>query len=279
MTPRLDAYTATTRGVDCAAVTKVLASHSVTGDSTRHAQGFHGFDHRYAFRGDDGSEWGAVQWGGSRHGDLVMCEVKGERTPDVVAAIREAFPAHNCTRTDSASDHEAPGAWESFVAIALDVKRNYGLRGEKRGDWDYPEDGRTLYLGAPTSAVRVRLYEKGKQPEYRHLHRPDWVRVECQVRPEKDAKTVYARASATEVWGASPYTRELAARVLRLQVKELPPYSARRQNERERALAFMCRQYGAHLVSLAEDLGGWKEVGLTLSETIKSQNAEKRRRR
>jgi predicted transcriptional regulator len=34
--------------------------------------------------------------------------------------------------------------------------------GGKAGDWDdFPEKGRTLYLGSTSSPVRARLYEKG----------------------------------------------------------------------------------------------------------------------
>jgi hypothetical protein len=277
MIPRFDAYTATVRGVEHGVLTSLAGRFMVSGDKTRTSQGYHGFEHKLAVKGDDGAEWVSVLWGGERHRDLVMCEVKGERTPEVVEAIRETLPGHNCTRSDSAADHDQPGLWETVLPVALRIKRDFHLRGEKRGDWDYPEDGRTLYLGAPTSAVRVRIYEKGKQPEYRHHQRPDWVRIECQVRPEKEAKRVYAAASAMQVWGASPYTRELAARVLELQVGSLPPYAARRQNERDRALAFMCQQYGAHLVSLKDDLGDWQSLGLTLGEIIKSNNLKRRR--
>ena len=58
--------------------------------------------------------------------------------------------------------------------------------GGKAGDWDdFPEKGRTLYLGSQSSPVRMRLYEKGLQPEYAHLNRPNWARIEVQVRPAK----------------------------------------------------------------------------------------------
>ena len=51
--------------------------------------------------------------------------------------------------------------------------------GGKAGDWDdFPEKGRTLYLGSQSSPVRMRLYEKGLQPEYAHLNRPNWARIE-----------------------------------------------------------------------------------------------------
>ena len=277
MTPRFDAYTATTRAVKPDVLLGLAAQAAGAGGlhKLRQHQGrFHGFDHRAAFRDESGSDWCSVLWGG-QHRDLVMLEVTGERTPGVVAVLRREVE-HSCTRVDSCADLEQPGAWSSVLAIALDVKKRHGLRGEKRGDWDYPEDGRTLMLGAASSAVRVRIYEKGKQPEYRHLERWDWVRPEVQVRPENTARTRYAAASARDVWGASPYTREIAARVLELQVKPLPPYAARRLNERDRALGWMCAHYGPHILSLLSDLGGDIEA---LGKEILDRVHDVRRRR
>jgi hypothetical protein len=249
----------------------------VAGDTMHSKPGYHGFGAKVGFKGADGAEWGSVLWGGTQ-GELVMIEVKGERTPELVSAVRELVPDHRCTRVDSCVDLEEPGLWDRLLPIVLRIKAAYKLRGERRGDWDFPEDGRTQYLGAPSSAVRARMYEKGKEPLLRHLGRGDWVRVETQVRPEKAARTAYAAASAMEVWGASPYTRDLAACVLEAQVQPLPPYAGRRENARDRAIRFMCQQYGAHLLSLKEDLGDWQSVGLTLWETIKEQRGRRGRR-
>ena len=40
--------------------------------------------------------------------------------------------------------------------------------GGKAGDWDdFPEKGRTLYLGSQSSPVRMRLYERACSPNMR----------------------------------------------------------------------------------------------------------------
>ncbi|MEG0171891.1 MAG: replication initiation factor, partial [Acinetobacter sp.] len=124
---------------------------------------------------------------------------------------------------------------------------------------------------SPSSVSRVRLYEKGKQPEYKHLERSDWVRIEAQIRPAKEAKEGFNSITPLQCWGASKWTRELAARVLQEHVEPHSAGSTYRLTEREAALRWMCKQYGAHLLSLAADLGGWDCVGLTLSEIIKDQ--------
>jgi hypothetical protein len=265
--PRLDAYTATVRDVDPAAIMTLVYRHRAHGDSSRERDGFFGFGQRLCFRDESGSEYAAVQWGG-KHGDLGMLEVKGDRTPEVVQDVRETFKGHNCTRIDSCEDRDAPGVFDEMLREVMAVKKRHGLRGERRGDWDFPEDGRTQYLGAPTSAVRVRLYEKGKQPDMRHLCRFDLVRIEAQVRPVNEARQAFAQVDALQVWGASPFTRELAGRVLHTEVGRIAAGTVYRESERDRALRWMCEQYGAHLISLKDDLGDWQSVGLTLNEMI-----------
>jgi predicted Zn-dependent protease len=158
------------------------------------------------------------------------------------------------------------------------VKRKHRIKGEKAGDWeDFPDEGRTLYLGAKSSVCRTRLYQKGLQPEYRHLGRVHWARAELQVRPAKEAKEAFSQLTPLEFWGASSWSRELAGAILQEHVDPHPAGTVYRLTERDRAVEWLCRQYGAHLLSLAEDLGSWECVGLQLRDTIAAQQ-EKRGR-
>jgi DNA relaxase NicK len=272
---RFDAYTATTTAARPSDVLGVLYCH---GDRLVQGKGFHTFGERVALIDQAGDQAGHVQWGG-RQGDRVMIEVKGPRTPEVVDRLRGQVEHHHCTRVDSCLDVDKPGAFEELLAPVEAVKQEFELYGERRGDWDdHPEQGRTRYLGAASSVCRARLYEKGKQVENAHLERRDWVRLEVQVRPSKDAKAVYARLSAVEVWGASKWTRRLAEHVLASKLDAHPAGTVRRLSSRDQALAWMVRQYGPHLVSLAGDLGSWDNVGRTLSEMVREE-ADRRRRR
>jgi DNA relaxase NicK len=264
---RFDAYTATTSHANPYQLMDLLTEVAGQDHTTHKGRGFHTFGNRFAVKDSTGIEIGAVQWGGLQ-GDLSMIEVKGEPTPEAVKALRERF-WHRVTRVDACADFDAPGSFESLLDPCLEVKKAHRLKGSKIGDWDdFPEDGRTLMLGAPTSTCRVRLYEKGKQPEYRHLERSDWTRIEVQVRPVKEAKASFALHSAADVWGATAWTRELAGKVLAEHVDPHPAGTVYRQPERDRALAWMCKQYGAHLVSLQADLGSWECLGLTLREML-----------
>jgi len=164
-------------------------------------------------------------------------------------------------------------AFAALLEPSIEVKKARKIMGGKAGDWDdFPEKGRTLYLGSKSSPVRMRLYEKGLQPEYQHLNRPNWARIEVQVRPAKEAKTAFSDLSAMDVWGASRWTRDIAGRVLEQHVDPHPAGSTYRLTAQETALRWMCKQYGAHLASLAQDLGGWDCVGLTLKEILEEQS-------
>lgn len=269
---RFDAYTATTEAIKSADAVGLVAQAAggVLNFKMNMGKGYHRFSDRVSFADESGSQFASVLWGGS-HGDLVMIEVKGETTPEVVERLRSGFP-HRCTRVDSCADFDAPRAFERLYRACKQVKKAHRIIGGKAGDWeDFPEKGRTLYLGAKTSVARTRLYEKGKQAEYAHLNRPNWARLEVQVRPAKDAKESFSRLTPEEVWGASRWTRQLAAVALENHVDPHPAGTTYRKTEDERAIEWMCRQYGHRLTSLADDLGGWDVLGLTLRETIQGQ--------
>lgn len=266
---RFDAYTATTRA---AKATDALNLCLMVGDRIKQGKGFHGFGERFSITAPDGQEAAAISSGGT-HGDRIMIEVKGSRTPDVVEKIRAQYE-HRCTRVDSCYDFDEPGVFEKILEPCIEVKKAFRIKGGKAGDWDdFPEDGRTLYLGASKSAVRTRLYDKGRQPEYLHLNRPNWARLEIQVRPVKQAKDTFAKAAPSEVWGASRWTREIAARVLAAKVAPLAAGTTYRLTEQERRLRFLCKQYGSTIMQLAADLGSWDLVGANLKQMILAERA------
>lgn len=268
---RFDAYTATMRGAKPDDVAQLLFDQVGIGGKFETGRGFHQFGQRMSAKSGDGHEVGSVSFGG-RHGDLVMLEVKGEHSPAVVEALRARFE-HKVTRVDSCADFDAPKAFSRLYRACRTVKKAHGVMGGKAGDWeDFPEKGRTLYLGAKSSPCRARLYEKGLQPEYVHLSRENWVRLELQIRPKGVASGhAFAGLSALDVWGAGRWTRDLAAQVLQAHVDPHPAGTVYRMSETDHKLWWMCRQYGGALVELAADVGSWECVGLTIKEMIDTQ--------
>lgn len=68
--------------------------------------------------------------------------------------------------------------------------------------------GRTLYVGSPSSAVRVRVYEKWLESPGQYVEGTN--RVEVQVRPPSRAKEMVTGWTAAETFCASKLTRRLA---------------------------------------------------------------------
>lgn len=273
---RFDAYSATTKEAKPVELVTMLREVFPAGVDESQGRGFHQFGERLAFKGDDGSELGAVMWGG-RQADWVMVEVKGEHTPEAVKRLRERY-WHRCTRVDSCADFDAPRAFERLYRRCIQVKRGHRIIGGKAGDWeDFPEKGRTLYLGAKTSTTRLRLYEKGKQPEYLHLGLPNLARIEVQVRPAKDSKGAFASLDPLQVWGASRWSRELAGLVLLAHVDPHPAGTVYRKTTHQAALEWACKQYGAVFSAEAEACGGWDLFGRNISEIIEAQRRAARR--
>jgi len=263
---RFDAYTATADDLDQSQALSWLFSH---GDVMTEGRGHHGFASRIAVKDETGSEVGSFSWGGKH--TRAMLEVKGERTPTVVEALR-ACSEHRCTRADSCADFDAPGAFESLLAPLQEITKAHDLYSERRGDWDlHPELGRTYYVGSPASAVRARLYEKGRQPEYRHLGLPSWVRLEIQVRPQKQARESFATLGPLDVWGASKWTRQVAVEVLKEHIDPHPPGTVRKQTSDDAAIQWMAKQYGPALIRKAAALGSWQVLGLALRDLITQQ--------
>lgn len=261
---RFDGYTATTTEANHYQLAELFGE----GFQVKEGHGFHQFGHRLGFKDETGVEVGSVQWGGGQ-GNRTMIEVKGERSPEVVERLRRRF-GHRCTRMDSCADFDAPGSFERLLGACMRVKRAHKLKGERQGDWeDFPEQGRTQYLGARTSVTRLRLYEKGKQPEYVHLDRPEWVRAEIQVRPAKEAKSGFSVLSPLDAWGASAWSKELAGEILADHVDPHPAGYTWRKTDLERRLDWLCTQGGATLLELHALVGSWECVGLSLAERIK----------
>lgn len=264
MTLRFDGYSATTQ----AANPHQLIALFGEGFTQREGRGYHSFGHKVSIVDESGTEAGSVMWGGAQR-DRSMIEVKGEHSPRVVEALRGAFP-HRATRLDACADFDAPGAFERLDAACVAIKGKFRLKGEQRGDWlDFPELGRTRMLGGVSAVSRLRLYEKGKQPEYVHLAKPDWARIEAQVRPAKDAKDAFAKASPQDVWGASPWLRELAGLVLLEHIDPHPAGTIWRKTSLEHRLTWICRQAGPTLLELLAEVGTWECLGLTLGEKVR----------
>lgn len=237
----------------------VLAEH---GDA-RPRRGLHSYTEGMEFmRG--GEAVCSAFWGGVNGDQAVHVQVSGGGTGRVVRDLRSTWPEHRVARADACADWCHATAWRQLSRAALAVRKEFGLASRLNGDWIARQEGRTIYLGAPSSYVRACLYEKGKQLG---AH-PDWSRLEMRVRPAGEGKSNLASVEPGQLFSVTPWARALSDRV---GVPELEAFRIRdpkQPSDDTRALDFMLRQYGGVLRRTQERLGSWAAVGELLRERL-----------
>jgi hypothetical protein len=205
------------------------------------------------------------------------------RHANVLADIlRAEFPRHRVSRLDVATDRRGEGLFDQVYSCMHAVWQDQRAKGRKFKDQTVggsaPEDGRTYYLGSKTSALQCRAYEKGKErlsatgDDY-WLDYLDLVRIELQVRPEKDFKSTAATLEPEAFWGCAEWSRQVAQGVLAMSAEPIM-LKMPRLPDHERAMRAMTGQYGPTMIRQIEALGSWeafcedlyRRLGLT-SET------------
>lgn len=256
--PRFDWYSCTFHD-SARRVVRKLASH-MSDTSPVEVPG------QYRFR--TGHE---LRFGGTR--SAVVYSNGPDEHPHVVASGLDAetlaqwarsadAPAHTVARADVCVDSDSPAAWETMLwglrdLLSPTVKAVMMVP-------DRADDGATYYVGSPTSEVRARLYEKGKQMQ--SVERPDWVRYEVQYRPQKTRKTWAATAEREDILHASRWSRRFAETVLDI-AGHAPPARQERVADLERALDACAAQYGRRMHEwLGLNGGDLEGLALTLLE-------------
>lgn len=177
---------------------------------------------------------------------------------DILAnLIREHFPAHRVSRLDSCEDYYHPDAYDYLRRVALKIAKEQRVQcREIVKPLVDSDDGRTLYLGSQTSAVSMRIYEKGKQLG----NASEWVRAELQVRPQKETKALIAYLNPTDVWGLSKWSHAMG---LQLGKKGLQRVDAQiyQPSDHDRAYRFMLKQYRRVLEQMLSSHGSPEAVG------------------
>lgn len=258
---RWDWYSASV-GDSVAAETVVDSLRVVLGGALRVGPGRHGFGVREELLAGDRVIVGVSHGGGQ---ERALVEASGWDTGRVAGVVRSLWPEHRVTRVDSAVDFDAAGAWQELSVLALAIARAAGVSTSVAGDWLGQVKGRTLYVGAPSSVVRMRIYEKGRQ--LREAKRPDWVRCELQVRPERAARFALAHLEPGQVWGCSRW----AARFMEaLTDAQVVPVSMRQwvMPDDLRARETMKAQYGGAIRRWKAEYGDWATFGEMLGSEL-----------
>lgn len=198
----------------------------------------------------------------------------GDNAPAFSRVLRDAFPDHRVSRFDAAEDFDEPGAFARLTNVMGEVATAKGVKGL----WitpDDPEEGATYYLGGKASAVTCRAYQKGLQlrkdlhPALRSCVSADWARLEVQVRPPKQlGKTLAATLTPEQAWGFAAWSQALVLQAVSLDIPRVEGLGWQPQSDDDRAMDWLCRQYGPLLGRVFQDLGSWECVGLQIGDRI-----------
>lgn len=265
--PRFDWMQATVRE-DPADVSELLAG--TLGGELESARGLNGYQRSHLVkRGDE--TLARVLYGGQNGWPHVI--TTGAASDDVVPVLRGAWSGlHEVTRMDTAQDFDQEGGYDRLRAVMLELAERHGVGRQTIESVVNGHRSRTTYLGAPSSRVRVRLYEKGAfERQKGHGDAPEhWVRLEAQIRPTgQAARRTATELDAVEAWGQSRWTRELAAEAMGLDVAQVT-MQLRREPDFMRAVRALAKQYGATIDTAVAQLGS-REAFFELVEELRRE--------
>lgn len=276
-----DWYQATTRaGLDD--VLECL-SDLEQGAKLVHGRGHHGYAYAAQLHGSAGLL--ATVWHGGSH-QYPHAVITGETAPAGAALIRASFAdRHVVTRADSRVDYSGADTFDRFQPLLVDAADRFRVKLDMRGDHLLTREGRSLFLGAASSMVRLRLYDKAAelrakfaQDPVRLARIPEFAtRFEAQVRPAtRQARERFATMQPVEVMGASPWLRHVFLAVAGMEVEPVQVGKAWRQADDERAYSAMLAQYGGLLGRMLQSHGSPECVGLQLFHDLGERARAKR---
>jgi hypothetical protein len=274
---RFDWYQASVRS-DVSAVRACLLGSFPGSSWERQRAAPHGYKFADKLVDSDG-DVARVWWGGTHQWPHVVAS--GDVTPAVVEVLRFELPEHGVSRADPCIDFAEPGSYDRLQGLALEIAKARGLRVGCAGDHLVTQKGRTLYLGAPSSVTRLRLYDKAEELRQKLRNDPEALatvpselaRLEVQVRPHSpEAKAAAARLSPVEVMGSASWTRALMRSVADLEIAPFRAGTVWRQSDHERAYKACLAQYGGMFRRMLQDLGSWECVGLQIGSDLERRN-------
>lgn len=200
-------------------------------------KGLQGWEKSVEVYNGDGNVSARVYWGGSRTDVHVASTSEAAHVVRPrVASMYGAKTARVDTRVDTRR------SFSELVDIARDTAGPRTKLTFMASEVGGESTGRTLYVGSPTSDVRVRIYEK-------HLESPgsydDEVnRVEVQFRPPSRGKLEVSERLPGETFCATKLTRRLAIALGQDVYKPVSVQKPKQVPDLERTLEAMGKQYG-----------------------------------
>lgn len=212
----------------------------------------------------EGFSVGQVYFGGART-DVHVVSTSGaaHAARERVAGRFGARTSRVDTRVDTLVPYED---LEDMLRAAAGQKATLRrIHSEKAG----ASTGRTLYVGAASSAVQVRLYEKHLESPGQYVEGTN--RVEVQLRPPSRGKALVSTWSPAETFCASELTRRVAGRLGQQVARPATLEKNRGTPDLEKTMEHMARQYGPGVDRWLQATGG--EVGTVLEYLLRQPAA------
>jgi hypothetical protein len=250
----------------------------------KHVKGLQGYAVRTLVT-DDGVSIGHVMHGGVH--DYPHAQFTSDAATPGAAMLRQNFPDHSVSRVDVCQDYSDPDAFDRMLPVLLDAAKRHRVTVDTRGDHLLRQEARTVYLGSPSSAVRIRQYDKAAELRAKFSSDPvrfqqvpqHLTRVEAQIRPQHKAiKRTFAYIEPEQCMGSSPWLREIWSQLSGMDVTPVQVGKAWRQSDDERIYSALLAQYGKTLLRLRDDLGSWECVGKQIGADLTERETAKRKK-
>jgi hypothetical protein len=183
--------------------------------------------------------------------------------------LKKTGREHSPTRLDACEDWFQEGFFDKVSKKLLSFANENRLTINQQGDW-HNKKGRTLYIGSPTSPIRLVVYEKtqerlsaGAQDVPEH-----WVRVEVRFRPKGDlTRSIVANAEPDQIFCIGWVSGALK-KIGYSNIKKLAIKTSWKPSETNKARLALIKQYKNVMLSWAEELDGWDNFGLEIEQKI-----------
>lgn len=248
-----------------------------------HARGMHGYATTAGLGNVNEGSVAKVWHGGTHpHPHVVL---SGRWAAPGAELIRARFPEHSVSRLDVRQDFNDEGAFDSIQGELLRAAKHHRVSVRTAGDHLLTMKGRTTYLGAPSSAVQLKVYDKAaevlaklppcgprRQRAWSAISEgfpKHWTRLEAMVRPAtKEARTEYSRLQPVEALGCTQWMRDVWGAVAGLELEPAPVGRGYRVTDDERAYRFLLLHYGPLLRRMHGDQGSWECVGRQIGDDL-----------
>lgn len=195
---------------------------------------------------------------------VLICFGGNNSTANILTTSDESHLLHSAfldwggsfkpTRMDACIDWEELGLFDSISASLVEFAKERELTINHQGDWSRGVS-RTLYIGAKSSPVQIRLYEKGFEVSGMSTTRPNWVRFEVQVRPAKTRRLSSSAWLPSDLFGCG-WVADAVERFFIIPSVRFPVGYEKQDSDRAKRRAWLCKVGKKSLLEWLEDAGG-----------------------